>query len=216
MSWCYVETTSLSAVCSFKIKHPIQIQSFLIWCFISFWLQSLIFFSIQKTAPASTSPTPAHLSLLILRSTWRWTAGPSARTRTRCWTWPSLWAPSCCLPSPCPWASSWTNTVRGSCDFWAGKAKIEIHFPFEMIRYWTVMVCLFICYHVHTHCFVFPVPALLSPASSLPMVPVIPTVSTPTHFISHASPYQHRMFTQGPHCRTHCSQSGCFYRCAIL
>ncbi len=83
---------------------------------------SLVLLTIQKTAPASTPPTRPSMSRPTPRSTWRWTAGPSARTRTRCWTWPSLWAPSCCLPSRCPWASSWTNMVRESYDFWAGKA----------------------------------------------------------------------------------------------
>lgn len=45
--------------------------------------------TIQKTAQPPTLPTRPHLCHLNMRSTWRWMAGPSAKTRTRCWTSPS-------------------------------------------------------------------------------------------------------------------------------
>lgn len=115
-------------------------------------VHTLIFLTIflQRTALALTSPKrtkPARL-----RSTWRWTAGPSARTRTRCWTWLSPWALSCYRPLPCPWASSWTSMVHGNYDFWAGEAWEEYPSSPDVIWCQPLMACLVYLFNAFVLC----------------------------------------------------------------
>lgn len=133
-------------------------------------------FLFQKTAltcPQRRNP----------KNTWRWMAGPSAKTRTRGWTSPSPSDPSCCRPSRCPWASSWTSTARGSCDCWAGSwLSTFIWVP-------VMTPDLLPAELIHVSPCVFPAPASPCPACWSLMEPAIPTVSPLT--FSHTS-------SQGP------------------
>ncbi|XP_048216127.1 large neutral amino acids transporter small subunit 3 isoform X3 [Perognathus longimembris pacificus] len=53
-------------------------------------------------------------------------SGPAVTSRMRCSTWALPSAPSCSVPPPCPWGSSWTALAPGPFGWWAGEVALPV------------------------------------------------------------------------------------------